>query len=228
MGAAGSRVGALLGWIGCALLVSTAATAQQSELVDRIVAVVDGEVITLQQLHRAIALASTDLVSGGGICGDSEATADSERAVLECMVDNLLVFQHVRRFPQFGVLQEDIETEYAALVAQFDSRQSFEEELANRGLTPTEVRYDLEREALIGNYISARYRTVVDVRESELRRYHEEVLRPEMERRGAATPAFEAVEDEIRAILIETEVNRRVDEWIADLRRRAEIVVYIW
>ena len=33
-----------------------------------------------------------------------------------------------------------------------------------------------EREALVDNYINARYRTVVDVGESELRRYYEEVV----------------------------------------------------
>jgi hypothetical protein len=96
-------------------------------------------------------------------------------------------------------------------------------------LTPGEVRYDLERQALIGNYIDLRYRDVLDIGETAQRRYYEEILRAEMERQGAPIPPFDAVDDElIEPILVETEVNRRVDEWVADLRRRADIIVFLW
>ena len=215
-------------------IVATPARAQQARLVDRLVAVVDGEVITLQQLHRAVALTSTDLVDGrtlACVIPESDETTDREieAAVLNCMIDELLVFQHVRRFPQFGVLQADILAEYARMASRFESSQDFEVALRDQGLTPEEVRYDLERRALVGNYISARYRSIVDVREDDLRRYYEEVLRPEMEHQGAEMPAFETVDDEwIRPILIESEVNRRIDDWVAGLRRRADIVVYLW
>jgi len=214
--------------------VPSPAAAQQSRLVDRLVAVVDGEVITLQQLHRAVALISTDLVDGRTLACEipesGEATdSEIEGAVLDCMIDDLLVFQHVRRFPQFGVVQEDIVAEYARMASRFESTQDFEEALRGQGLTPEEVRYDLERRALVGNYISARYRSMVDVREDDLHGYYEEVLRPEMERQGAEMPAFENVDDEwIRPILVEAEVGRRVDDWVASLRRRAEIIVYVW
>jgi hypothetical protein len=49
-----------------------------------------------------------------------------------------------------------------------------------------------------------------------------------MERQGAELPPLETVRADISAVLLETEVNRRVDEWIADLRRRADVVVYAW
>jgi hypothetical protein len=41
-------------------------------------------------------------------------------------------------------------------------------------------------------------------------------------------PALDDVDELIERTLVETEVNRRVDEWVADLRRRADIVVYTW
>jgi hypothetical protein len=90
------------------------------------------------------------------------------------------------------------------------------------------VRYDLERAALVDNYVQVRYRDVIDVRESEIRRYYEDVLRPEMAREGVEMPAFDAVDSMIEAILVGDEYNRRIDDWITDLRRRADIVVYIW
>jgi hypothetical protein len=206
---------------------------RQSEgvVVERIVAIVDNEVITLGQLERAVALAQEgDGDNGAVLCGRAPTPADAslEQRVLDCMIDSLLMFQHVRRFPQFGVIQEQIDEAFAALVAGYESRQAFEEHLESQGLTAAEVRYDLEREALVGNYIDTRYRSLVDVRESELRRYYDEVFVPEMERQGQPLPSFEAVAPRIRPILIEAEVNRRVEAWVEDLRRRADIVVYLW
>ncbi len=219
------------------LLGATGARAQEAQLVDRIVAVVDGEVITLGQLDRAIGRVETDFSIDTGICGPEAVTVEAAapgtedlraRQVLECMIDDMLAFQHVRRFPQFDVLQDDIDTEYQRIVQQYDNRAAFEEALKGQGLTAAEVRYDLERAALVGNYVQIRYRDVIDVRETEIRRYYEEVLRPEMARQGAEMPAIEAVDNMIEAILVLAEFNRRIDDWIADLRRRADIVVYLW
>ena len=213
---------------------ASAQAAAADQLVDRIVAIVDGEVITLGQLRRALALASTELGGDIATCGQPGAattpddTNTLENRALDCMIDGLLMFQHVRRFPQFGVRRETIDAAYADLVAGFPTRDAFEQELRRWGLSLNEVRYDLERQLLVANYIQARYRDLVDVRDDEVRRYYDEVLAPEMERTGEQLPALEAVEEEIRLVLRATEVNRRVEDWIADLRRRADIVVYLW
>lgn len=207
-----------------------ATAAPRQATIDRIAAVVNREVITVGQLERAVRRVEES--------GDEDPTASctppaggssSLRArVLQCMIDDLLQFQHVRRFPQFDVPEEDIEEAFAELAARYESADAFQQALQQQQRTPEEVRYDLEREALIASYINARYRAIVDVSESARRRYYEEVLRPEMEQQREPLPTFAAVDAQIERLLVETEVNRRVDEWIADLRRRASIVVYTW
>jgi len=210
------------------LLVVSPAAAQAPQLLDRIAAVVNGEVITLLQLDRAVRLAQADPSDETAFCTAARNDTFEARA-LECMIDELLMFQHVRRFPQFDVLPEDIDAAYRQRMEMFESREAFEEDLRRQQKTPAEVRYDLERQALIANYINLRYRNVVDIGDNEIRRFYEEDLRAEMERQGGEMPAFEAVDDElIKPLLAETEVTRRIEEWIADLRRRAEIVTYLW
>lgn len=202
---------------------------RQSSPADRVAAVVNGEIISRAQLQRAARAARESEADPTSACTPPASGATGfEARVLECMIDNLLQFQHVRRFPQFDVRQQDIDDAFQRLVQQYGSRSVFQEALRAQQRTAEEVRYDLEREALISNYIAVRYRGVVEVTEREITRYYDEVFRPEMERQGAELPPLEAVEEDIRAVLLETEVNRRVDEWIADLRRRADIVVYAW
>ena len=210
------------------LLAAPPAAAQAPQLIDRIVAVVNGEVIPLGQLNRAVRLARHDPGEETALCTVAANDA-AEAQVLECMIDDLLMFQHVRRFPQFDVMPEDIDAAYQQRMELFESREAFEEDLRRQQRTPAEVRYDLERQALIANYIDLRYRDVVDIADREIRRFYEEDLRAEMERQGGEMPAFEAVDDElIQPLLAVLEVNRRVEGWIADLRRRAEIVTYLW
>jgi len=204
------------------------AAAPAPQLLDRIVAVVNGEVITLGQLNRTVHLAQNDSSDETALC--TVAGNDAvEAQVLECMIDDLLMFQYVRRFPQFDVRPEDIDAAYQQRMELFESREAFEEDLRRQQKTPGEVRYDLERQALIANYIDLRYRDVIDIGESEIRRFYEEDLRAEMERQGGQMPEFETVDDElIKPLLAVLEVNRRVEGWIADLRRRADIVTYLW
>lgn len=205
------------------------APTRQAPLVERVAAVVNGEVITRTELERAVRAAQQSEDDATAACtAPSNASADLEARVLECMIDNLLQFQHVRRFPQFDVRQQDIDDAFQRLVEQYGSRAEFDAALRRQQRTADEVRYDLQREALIVNYVTVRYREIAEVTDNEIGRYYDEVLRPEMERQGAELPPLEAVDDDIRAILVEAEVNRRVDEWIADLRRRADIVVYTW
>lgn len=220
--------------LGAAALVVTAfaarpATARQAPLIDRVAAVVNGEIISRTQLQRAERTArDAEADPTAGCTPPANDAAAFEARVLECMIDDLLQFQHVRRFPQFDVRQQDIDDAFQRAVEQYGSRAAFEQALREQQRTAEEVRYDLEREALIANYVAVRYREVVEVTEREIVRYYEDVLRPEMERQGAELPPLETVRADISAVLLETEVNRRVDEWIADLRRRADVVVYAW
>jgi len=215
--------------LSAAWLSPAIATAQQ-ETVDRVAAVVNGEVITRSQLERTVRRveASNEEDPTAGCTPPEDGSSSLRARVLQCMIDDLLQFQHVRRFPQFDVLEENIEAAFAQMVGAYESVEAFEEALRQQQRTREEVRYDLEREALITNYINARYRAIVDISESARRRYYEEVLRPEMEQQGESLPPFEAVDAQIERLLAVTEVNRRVDEWIADLHRRATVVIYTW
>ena len=211
--------------------LATAAASPQ-EQIDRIAAIVNGEVITLGEARRAMALQSGERLSSLGlacgepIAGEADGAADgtAERAILECLIDATLGFQEVRRFPQLGVTVTDVDETYRRLAAEYVSRQAFEAELSRWGLTPAGVREDLERQLLVAAYVETRFRSFTDISEQATRDYYEDVLVPDMLERGISPPALEAVRDEfILPILREIEVNRRLRAWVTDLRRRARI-----
>ena len=76
--------------------------------------------------------------------------------------------------------------------------------------------------------METRFREFVDISQERITEYYEDTLAAEMLRLGEPLPALESVADLITAILREEEVNRRVEEWIVELRDRAEILTYLW
>lgn len=143
---------------------------------------------------------------------------------LECLIDGVLVFREVRRFPSLAVTEATLQEAFEELVASFPSREAFDAALEDNHLTPRQVRRDLEQRLLVAAYIDSRFRATVQFSREEVARFWEEELAPEMREQGIDVPELDAVAEEyVRPILREREVNRRIQSWIRDLRRRAEI-----
>lgn len=206
--------------------------ADRGRLVDRIVAVVNDEVITLGELDRAVALRRAHTLPGlSPPCGTDEVADDStdaRRRTLECIIDSALVFQHVRRFPQTSHSPEQVDEALRRLIERFESRAAFEEELRRWSLSVGDVRRDLERQLMVQRYIDTRFRGFAEVSELEVREYYESELVPVLEESDAEVPSLEQVSEPIRRILRQRQINRRIDSWVEDLKRRARITRYSW
>jgi len=207
---------------------------EKGQVIDRIVAVVNGEVVTLGQLQRALSVYESNRVAGlAGGCDlpTSIEGVDRERRemeTLDCLIDSLLVYQYVRRFPQVDVTSSAISTEFQELAATYPTRQEFDSEMQRWGFTTATLRRALERQLIVESYVETRFREYVDISQQRITGYYEETLAEEMQKLGEPLPAMESVSDLITAILREEEVNRRIDEWIVELRERAEILTYLW
>jgi len=207
---------------------------EKGQVIDRIVSVVNGEVVTLGQLQRALSVYESNRLAGlAGGCdltsaSDAIGSERREMETLDCLIDGLLVFQYVRRFPQVDVTSSAISAEFQELAATFSSRQEFEAEMQRWGFSNATLRRALERQLIVEGYVETRFREFVDIPQQRITEYYEETLAEEMRRLGEPLPALESVSDLITAILREEEVNRRVDEWIVELRDRAEILTYLW
>lgn len=152
---------------------------------------------------------------------------------LDCLIDATLVFREVRRFPQLGVDEEQVDALMAQLEAAWasperpagpDAAEALDAGLRQLGLLRSEVRADLHRQLLTTAYIDTRFRATVDISDEEARRAWSEELAPGMRARGIEVPPYEQVAgDLVVPLLREREVNRRVQSWIGDLRTRATI-----
>jgi peptidyl-prolyl cis-trans isomerase SurA len=186
-----------------------------AELVDRIVAIVDREVVLLSEAEQARAIARVR-------SGEEARLAE----VVERLIEARLVEREVERFTSDPVPSVVVDEALEEVRSRFGSEADFQEELHRGGLTPAELRSELARQIEVTRYLERRFRALSFVSEEEVETYYRDEL---PERLGAAdAPPLAEVAPLIRQLLEEREFNRRVEEWLGGLLSRSKIKRYVW
>jgi len=201
-------------WLAVMALLAGAATAR-AELVDRIVAIIDREVVTLSEAEQASEIArartgaSTPLVS-----------------VVERLIESRLVEREVERFTGAPASPELVDDALQEVRRGFSSESGFREMLARSGLSEEELRAKLRRQLDVTAYLEQRFRPLTFVTDEQIEAYYRDELSPSVE--GTRLPELSEVSESIRRILEERAFNARVEEWIDALKGRARIRRYVW
>jgi hypothetical protein len=192
-----------------ALLVVFPVTAAD-EIIDRVLAVAAGNLIMLSDVRAALEFG---LVSPG-------SAPDPVREVLSRLIDRALVLAEVDRYappePSAGAVDHAVQ----AVRLRFSTPEAFAAALARVGMGDKYLRETLREDLRIRAYLDQRF-TVVAPTEDDLGRYYRD--HPDaFTRNGRLIPFDEARQDVAQAVVTD---RRRalVDEWMAGLRRRAEI-----
>lgn len=216
-GAKGAWRAAVLAVMACGLLTPLDRAASSAELVDRVIAVVGREAITLSEAVEAQQL---------GLLKGSAAPELAD--VVERLIESLLVEREVDRYPAGPVSREAIDRALETLKESFGSVEDFEAVLRSQGISVNELRVVLRRQIRISRYLERRFRPLVYITADEVERFYENELVPELRERQQAVPRLETVEGDIRRLLEEREFNRRVEAWIAELKEDVPIRRYVW
>ena len=193
----------------CILQCGVAAHGQQ--LIDRVLARVGTNAITLTDVRTAIVLGLIEVKSG----------EDPQAVALERTIDRQLVLNEVARFAPPEPSAEDVAAEVAAMKSSAGSR--LDTLVTSAGLDAAKLQ-QLARETLrIRAYIAQRFGTSVQVTEDEARKYYEE--HPAEFTRDGVLMAFEEVEAVARQRASAERLRMTIDQWVKDLRTRAEGVI---
>jgi hypothetical protein len=180
---------------------------QAQQLLDRIVARVNGYAITLTDVKAAVAL------------GIVRAAGADDNATIESLVDRQLMLAEVARFVPPEPPAAAIEKEVAAIKARVGERLSAVME--SSGLDEGRIR-EIARENLrIEEYLDQRFGTSVQLTEDEVERYYR--IHPEVFTRNGTLMPFVEAEPTARQRAAAERRSVTVAQWLRDLRSRAEI-----
>ena len=191
----------------CMLWLSSL-SAQQ--LLDRVVARVNGVGVTLTDVKAAVALGVAEVPAGG-----------ADIVAIESLIERQLVLAEVARFPPPEPAPADVDREAAALTARVGSRLAAVME--STGIDEAIIR-DIARDTLrIQGYLDQRFGAAVQLTEDEVAQYYR--MHPdEFTRDGTLTPFTQAAA-EARARASAERRASIVAQWLRDLRSRAEIQI---
>lgn len=192
------------------LILCLHAGAARAVLIDRIVAAVGLEVITRSDLRRAMEF--NEAMGTGG--GDREQLASR---TLEGLINRKLILREAGRLRFVEVTPEDIAAELEKLKTRLGSKKAFEGLLARLDMSSEELGRMLGERLLVGRFIEKKVSLMVRVTHDEALTFYESHPK---EFRGKR---FSEVQKKITAILTDQKIGRQIDDYVAELRSRADI-----
>lgn len=195
-----------------ATLVWPVPAAAGQQVVDRIIARVAGDILTLSELRELERFQR--LVEG---------RAADEAGLLRQLLEQWIVENEAAatRFPRPSA--ERVERELARLAGRFGSAEEYRARLTEVGLTESAVRRLLERQLYLGAFLDYRFRPAVSIEEAEIENYYRSEFVPRLAREGREPPPLAQVAEQIRELLVEREISARAAEWLEESRARLRV-----
>jgi hypothetical protein len=197
-------------WLVAAIVTGLLWPVSAQQLIDRVVARVNGYAITLSDLKAALALGLMDV----------PPEAD-EQAAIERLVDRQLVLTEVARFAPPEPPRAAVDREVERIKARAGGRLG--EIMETAGLNEARLR-DIARDTLRTEaYLNQRFGPTTQLTEEEVQQYYR--MHPdEFTREGRLMPYAEA-DDVARERASAERRAATLAQWMRDLRARAEIVI---
>ena len=184
------------------------------QVVDRIVARVEDDIITLSEVREL-----------GRYQELAQGHADGDDRLLALLVQQWIVNTEATaaRFPRPS--EADVSRELERLEKQLASPDAYRERLVRLGLSAAAVRRQTERQLYLSRYLDYKFRPAAQVDTAAIEKYYRDKLVPSLAARGQAAPSLETVEEQIRELLIQRDINQRAERWLEETRSRLKIEI---
>ncbi len=188
--------------------------ARAQEVVDRIVARVDNDIILLSDV-RELARYQNFV--------DEKTESDSE--ILDRLVDQWIVRSEAKAalFPQPS--DDEVQRSLARLQRVFSSPEEFDERKKQAGLTDEDIMRMLRAQLYLSNYLDSRFRASIQVQEKDIEDFYKTRVIPRAEARGQAPPTLDAARGYIQEVLVQRAINEQSNRWLKESRARVRVEI---
>jgi hypothetical protein len=179
-------------------------------LIERTLAIVAGQIISLSDVRTVTELGLVE----------APETADPMAAVIERLIERTLILREVQRYAPSEPPDASIEESLARVRQRYETPLDFARVLEAGGFTSARLREWLRDDLRIDAYLGQRFASAGIPGEAELSAYYNRE-RAEFDALGLS---FEAAVPLVRDRLVAERRRELITDWVAGLRRRAEVV----
>lgn len=194
-----------------AVLVAGVVPLRGAELLDRVIAVVSGTVITLSDARTALALGLVD----------ARQARDPIETALRWLVDRQLVADEAARSGALDVDLTLVNREVEAVRQRFPSASDYRAGLVRLGLDDAGVLRLVRGTVAARQYVERRFDAMLQPTDDELREFF--ARHQERFVHGGRQLTLDEALDEVRAMVQQERRQQAVAAWMDRLRRRADV-----
>jgi hypothetical protein len=194
------------------LLALSWTSAARAEIIDRILAVVEGQLITLSDVRAVMRLGLEPAPQGD----------DPIALMLERLIERQLTLVEVNRYappePQPQLVQERVQ----AIRSRMPDALAFETTLHQIGWESDDLERYIRDTLRIDTYLRQRFTATIQPTDDEVAAYYR--LNTDAFGKEGVLRSYADVRSEARARLVAERGDALVRDWVAGLRRRANVV----
>lgn len=194
------------------LLALTAALMPAQEVIDRIVARIESDVILLSDVHAL-----------GRYQQLVEGKSEDDPQILDRLIDQWIVRSEAdtAQFPRPSDV--DIAAGVERVQKSFTSAAEYEARRKQVGLTDADVKSIVAAQLYLSNYLDSRFRPSVKIEPKDVEDFYEKAVVPRAQARGQAPPPLDTARDYIREALVQRGINEQADRWLSESRGRLHV-----
>jgi hypothetical protein len=207
-----------------ALLVSAlwfAPVRASAEVVDRIVATVNGRIILQSDWDEALcyeALLTNRILA--------QFTDDDRRAVLDRLIDQELLREQMKSADFLHATDAEVADRVAEARKQYPqaaSSEAWQALLANYHLTEKDLLDRVRQQIDLMRLVEARLRPTVQIDSKSIEAYYRDQFVPKLKQSGASEVSLAEVSGKIRELLTEQKVSELLVSWLQTLRSEGQV-----
>ena len=198
------------------LMVNAAGLLASQEIVDRIAARVENDIILLSDI-RVLSRYQRFL----------DGKSETDAHILDRLIDQWMVRTEadVSRFPHPS--DAEIDGALERLRKSFSSAEQYEASRKQSGLSDSQVRGMLASQLYLSNYLDSRFRPSVQVDPKAIESFYENAVVPQAKARGQEPPSLDAARDAIQEALVQSGINDQAEKWLKESRARLHIEILL-
>jgi peptidyl-prolyl cis-trans isomerase SurA len=204
---------------GLFLFSALALPARAGQIVDRMVANVNGHILLQSDWEEEVSFEA--FVDGRS---PDSFTADERKAALDRLIDQELLREQVRpteEAPTAEIAQRV--SEVRKLHPEAANDDGWRAALLKCGLTQADLEKRLGESLQLMRLVEARLRPSIQIDQKAVESYYHEQLLPELKKAGNREVALPEVFGHIRDLLAEQRLNQLIHGWLASLRSSSRI-----
>jgi len=205
----------------CFTLFAFILPACATDIVDRIVATVNGHIILQSDWEDEIRY---EAFINGHIL--STLTPATRKASLDRLIDQELLREQIRGVDSPNADFEEVRKRVLEIRQQYpgkESEQEWHSLLEQYGLTQGGLERRIRTEIDLTRLVDARLRPTVTVDAKSIESYYDQELLPQLRQTGATDVSLAEVTPKIKEVLTQERMNQLLTAWLKDLRAGSEI-----